>query len=140
MAHAALEVLMKGVLIGTGMVSFHPDNVKRLPKGVVIDKKDCVWDHSLLKLAEELERRTGFDLSEEMEFHNVLFPKPFLVRQAFEHFEPFFHELRYPSELEKVKCFGSGDELILDELVARILSLIELKEGATAVEDCDVLI
>jgi len=132
LAHAAVEVVMKGVLIGEGMVSFRPDDVKRLPSGVVIKKEDCIWGHSLLELAGELERRTAFDLSEEMEFHNVRFPKPFSVRQALEFFEPFFDELRYPSGLKNVTSFGSGDELVLEELIARILALREPEDNSTA--------
>ena len=121
LGHACLEVLMKGILIQEGMVSFDPKLIKRLT-GAVLNEKDCVWGHSLIQLAEDLERRVGFDLSEEMEVHNILHPPPFTVRQALEYFEPFFEELRYPHSLERVKGFGGGDELILDELVARILS------------------
>ena len=109
LGHTSLELVMKGILIGEGMVSFDPRQLDRLPPGVVIKRKDCVWGHSLLDLAKKLEQRTEFDLSEEMEYHNILFQPPFPVRRALEHFEPFQSELRYPHGLEKVMGFGSGD-------------------------------
>lgn len=123
LGHTSLELLMKGILIAEGMVSFDPRFVGLLPKGASIDEKSCVWGHSLLDLAEKLEQRIGFDLGEEMEYHNALFPPPFPVRQALEHFEPFFSELRYPHELENVTGFGYGDQMILEELALRILAL-----------------
>ncbi len=104
---------MKGILISGGMVSFDPKQIARLPKGIAIKRQDCVWGHSLLDLAKKLEQRTDFDLSEEMEHHNILFQPPFPISRALEHFEPFFSELRYPHELEHVTGFGGGDELIL---------------------------
>lgn len=123
LAHTCLEVLMKGILITEGMVSFDPRQIERLPQGAVLKREDCVWGHSLIQLAEELGCRVGFDLSEEMDFHNTVHPPPFIIRQALEHFEPFFWELRYPHGLEQVTGFGGGDEKVLEELVARILVL-----------------
>lgn len=123
LGHSALEVLMKGILIGEGMVSFDPRRIKQLPEAVVLKRKDCVWDHSLLALARKLEQQTDFDLDEEMHFHNILYQPPFPVRKALEHFEPFFEELRYPHQLENTTGFGAGDELVLEELVVRILAL-----------------
>lgn len=123
LAHTCLEVLMKGILIEDGMVSFNPREIKQLPPGTAVKKEDCVWGHSLLELAKQLEQRAGFDLADEMGYHNVLFQAPFPVRRALEHFEPFFSELRYAHGLEQVSCFGAGDEKILEELVVRILAL-----------------
>jgi hypothetical protein len=122
LGHSCLEVLMKGILIQEGMVSFDPRLIKRLT-GAVLQEQDCVWGHSLMKLAEELERRTKFSLAEEMEYHSIVHPAPFTVRQGLELFDPFFEELRYPHGLERVKSFGGGDEHILDELVSRILAM-----------------
>lgn len=123
LGHTSLELVMKGILIGEGMVSFDPRLVGLLLKGARIEERDCVWGHSLLDLAEKLEQKMGFYLGEEMEYHNILFPPPFTVRQALEHFEPFFSELRYPHALENVSGFGYGDQMILEELVCRILAL-----------------
>jgi hypothetical protein len=122
LGHSCLEVLMKGILIQEGMVSFDPRLIKRLT-GAVLQEHDCVWGHSLMKLAEELERRTKFSLAEEMEHHSIVHPAPFTVRQGLELFDPFFEELRYPHGLERVESFGEGDEHILDELVSRILAM-----------------
>jgi hypothetical protein len=119
LGHSCLEVLMKAILIQEGMVSFDPRLIKRLT-GTVLQEKDCVWGHSLMKLAEELERRTKFSLAEEMEYSGIVHPAPFTVRQGLELFDPFFEELRYPHGLERVTGFGGGDEHILDELVSRI--------------------
>lgn len=123
LAHTSLELLMKGTLISEGMISFNPEQIKRLPKGLVIKKKDCVWGHSLIQLAGKLAERTSFDLREEMKHHDILHQPPFSVRAALEYFEPFFSELRYPRGLEQVMDFGGGDELILEELVVRIIAL-----------------
>lgn len=122
LGHNSLEVLMKGILIQEGMVSFDPRLIKRLT-GAALQQQDCIWGHSLIKLAEELDQRTGLDLDEQMKYHDILRPSPFTVRQALELFDPFFEELRYPHALELVKDFGGGDECILDELVERILAL-----------------
>jgi hypothetical protein len=122
LGHNCLEVLMKGILIQEGMVSFHPKRIKKLT-GTVLSEQDCVWGHSLIDLGEELARRSKFDLVEEMKYHSIEHPAPFTVRQGLELFDPFFEELRYPHGLERVKSFGGGDEHILDELVSRILAV-----------------
>lgn len=128
LGHSCLEVLMKAILIQEGMVSFDPRLIKRLT-GTVLKKRDCVWGHSLMKLAENLEQRTKFSLAEEMEYHSIEHPAPFTVRQGLQLFDPFFEELRYPHSLERVKGFGGGDEHILDELVSRILAVKRTLEG-----------
>lgn len=122
LGHSCLEVLMKGILIQEGMVSFDPKRIKKL-SGTVLSEQDCVWGHSLIDLAEKLTRCTKFDLDEEMKYHSIEHPAPFTIRQGLELFDPFFEELRYPHGLERVKSFGGGDEHILDELVSRILAL-----------------
>jgi hypothetical protein len=120
LGHNCLEVLMKAILIQEGMVSFDPKKINALT-GVVLRKEDCVWGHSLIELAEELQRRTKFDLDEEMKYSSIIHEPPFSVRQGLDVFDPFFEELRYPHSLVRVTGFGGGDEHILDELVERIL-------------------
>ena len=124
LAHDSLEVLLKGILIREGMVSFDPMLVKRLPRDSEIKKEDCVWGHSLMELAEELAtRRPDFDFAAQMDFKSILLPAPVTVRNALQYFEPFFAELRYPRALEQVGGFGGGDEMMLDELVDRLKAL-----------------
>lgn len=76
LGHSALEVLMKGILIQEGMVSFDPRQIKRLT-GPVLQEQDCVWGHSLIKLAEEMEKRAKFALDEEMVYHCIVHTAPF---------------------------------------------------------------
>ena len=50
-----------------------------------------MWGHSLIQLAEDLERRGGVRSSpRRWKFITFCIPPPFTVRQALEYFEPFF--------------------------------------------------
>jgi hypothetical protein len=50
--------------------------------------------------------------------------KPLILEQGFAVFDPFFSELRYPQELNKMGGVDKQDKLLLDELVGLLQSFL----------------
>lgn len=125
LGHHALEMYLKAALICEGCTVFDPMKIKYLDPSIALKKADCAWGHDLVALARQLAaRRPDFKLSEPM---NTLMPWHHsgvpTVEQAFEIFNPFFSELRYPQELT-MGGVGEDDRLPLDELIGRLQPLL----------------
>jgi HEPN domain-containing protein len=123
LGHQALEMFLKAALICEGMTVFNPQKISKTSPMVTFKPEDCVWGHNLLDLARTLGRkRPEFNLS-------VMIRTPYYfaaesgfltVERGFEIFDPFFYELRYPTELTNVECLGPEHKIILEELVTRL--------------------
>jgi hypothetical protein len=122
LGHHAIEMYLKAALIQNGMTAFDPKKLPQLDPAVGLRREDCVWGHNLVRLAEELaRRRPEFDLSAEMDCPRIAIEEmPMRVFAGFKLFDPFFSELRYPQELNKLKDVGEDDRFVLDELVKRL--------------------
>jgi hypothetical protein len=126
LGHHALEMFLKAALVQEGVTIFNPRKLRDLDPSVRPDAKDCAWDHGLVVLAHQLAaRRPDFDLSEKIDFlmpwhvpTQTMCVVPTL-EQAFELFDPFFSELRYPQELT-MGGVGEDDKIVLDKLVKKL--------------------
>ncbi len=132
-AHHALEMYLKSALIVAGLTIFKPERIKDLNASEKLSKDQCAWGHELPKLARTLtEKQPMFDLKMRLDIPRSVFQlnivgpagrpvypddQQLTVEQAFEHFEPFFGELRYPREYENFYGVGADDSVILDKLV-----------------------
>jgi|SRR5579863_4599975 len=123
LGHQALEMFLKAALIREGMTVFNPKNISKANPVMALKSEDCVWGHKLLNLAQTLGRkRPEFNLSAVIRTpHYFAAESMFLtVERGFEIFDPFFTELRYPTELTNVECLGPEHKIILEELVSRL--------------------
>jgi len=81
---------------------------------------DCAWGHVLVDLAKQLStRRSDFDLAAKLDVPDcpgLNMPKTLCA--GLELFDPFFSELRYPQELNKLEGVGQEEKQVLDRLVA----------------------
>jgi hypothetical protein len=112
---------LKSALIANGMTVFDPNKIKLLETGVNLTAGDCAWGHGLINLAKKLEERSpNFDLSKEMNFVGVVLKTPMTIEEGLQIFEPFFSELRYPQEMNKVSGLGYDEKLLLDALVIEL--------------------
>jgi len=95
LGHHALEMYLKSALIANGMTVFDPKKVKLLDVAITLAEGDCAWGHGLIKLAEQLAKRSpDFDLAKQMNrVGYVTMKEPMTVREGLEVFEPFFSEL-----------------------------------------------
>jgi HEPN domain-containing protein len=120
LAHHALEKYLKSTLINAGLTIFNPNQIKDLDASEALTKQQCAWGHKLPELARRLERKQpAFDLRLQLDLPKVLvsFTQPLTVELAFEHFEPFFDEIRYPSEYDDFFGVGTDENVIFDALV-----------------------
>jgi len=118
LGHHALETYLKALLISEGMTVFNPDAVHKIHPSLGLKKTDCVWDHNLAVLAKTLAaKQTNFDLAAEITVPSLVLEMPMKVLKAFELFDPFFTELRYPMELKELEGVGEDHGLVLDALV-----------------------
>lgn len=119
LAHHALEMFLKAVLIVEGMTVFNPKDLNKLDRTVGLAKRDCVWGHQLVRHAKLLaSKRQDFDLTDTSKIP-FYFPHkgPMTLETGFALFDPFFFELRYPQELVDLDSVGPDDVVILDSLV-----------------------
>lgn len=121
LGHHALEMYLKSALIVSGMTVFDPGKLKML-SGVSLERKDCAWGHGLVELARKLAgRKPEFSLSREMHpVGYVTLKEPMTVEGGLAIFDPFFTELRYPVEADKVQGLGGEHRILLDSLVAEL--------------------
>jgi hypothetical protein len=125
LGHHALEMYLKAALICEGMTIFDPSRVYRLDARVGLIKAECAWGHDLVDLAKLLAtRRSDFDLSAEIDVPCLMLEMPMKVLAAFGLWDPFFVELRYPKELERVEDLGEEEGRVLDALVTRLLPFL----------------
>lgn len=119
-AHHALEMYLKSALIVAGFTIFDPRKIKDLDASEALTKDRCAWGHNLPTLSQRLaNEQTAFDLRAQLEVPGVLFlsAQPMTLDVAFEHFEPFFEEVRYPREYENFRGVGTDEKVILDAVV-----------------------
>jgi hypothetical protein len=125
LGHHALEMHLKAARICEGMTVFDPNNLGKLDPSVGLKASDCVWGHNLAALATLLAtRRTDFDLSDEINIPCVTLKMPMKLLTAFELFDPFFSEIRYPTEPKKFEGLSEEERRVLDALVSRLLPLL----------------
>jgi len=119
LAHHALEMYLKAALICEGMTVFDPRKRRSLDRALRLMKSECVWGHELKKSARRLAaKRSDFDLSAPLNVTGcAALQMPMKLGAAFELFDPFFSELRYPQELKKLEGLGEDEKLVLDNLV-----------------------
>ena len=119
LGHHALEMYLKAALICEGMTVFDPDKVNSLDPALGLTESDCVWGHVLANLARRLAaKRSDPDLSTPLDVGGrFALQMPMSLQAAFELFDPFFSELRYPQELKKLEGVGEDEKLVLDSLV-----------------------
>jgi hypothetical protein len=124
LGHNVLEMYLKAALICEGMVVFNRRDVGKLDTSVRPAVSDCAWGHKLVCLATLLSSRNrGFDLSDTMNISGCTdLTMPITIKEGIEIFDPFFFELRYPSELRKLEGKGVAydEKLLLAELVQRL--------------------
>ncbi|HTQ96280.1 MAG TPA: hypothetical protein VMH89_05715 [Candidatus Acidoferrum sp.] len=118
LGHHALETYLKALLIFEGMTVFNPEAVHKLDPAMGIKSTDCVWNHDLVFLAKAVAaKRADFNLNAEIDAFCLLLKMPMKVLKAFELFDPFFSELRYPMEANKSGGIGEDEGHVLDALV-----------------------
>lgn len=119
--HLALEGLLKTALIREGFTIFDPTKLKQLSSGT-LRKDQCAWGHTLVALARLLAgKRTEFELQKPL---RGVFPPheyPVTIEGGLEIFDPYFSELRYPQQLNKVQGIGPDDVRLLDAIVYELL-------------------
>jgi hypothetical protein len=117
--HHALEIYLKALLISDGLTVFNPTNIGKLDPSVGLKKENCVWDHKLIPLAEAFAKKhADFDLTCLLVAPTVVVQMPITLRSAFEIFDPFFTELRYPVEVKLVDGLGQEHGSLLQAMIA----------------------
>ena len=127
LGHHALELYLKSALINEGMTVYDPGKLQGLDPSVGLKAEDCIWGHSASKLAEKLaEKRKELNLDEKIPDPRPWdTPQTMTLREAFALFDPFFWEIRYPGETEKVEGVGQEEGEILDTLVERLKAFLK---------------
>ena len=120
LGHHAIEALLKTALIREGYTIFDPAKLKFLG-AANLTKGDCAWGHNLVALAKLLaSKRPEFDLTAPLHGAFPPYPDPLSLERALAIFDPFFSELRYPQEHDKLQGIGPDDGRMLEVIVARI--------------------
>jgi hypothetical protein len=113
--------LLKTALIREGFTIFDPAKLKQLANNSLA-KDECAWGHNLGALARLLaSKRTDFDLRKPI---NGVFPPheyPVTIENGLDIFDPFFSELRYPQQLNRLQGIGQDDGRMLDAIVEELL-------------------
>lgn len=121
LGHLALEGLLKTALIREGFTIFDPAKLKQLANNSLA-RDECAWGHNLGALARLLaSKRTDFDLRKPI---NGVFPPheyPVTIENGLDIFDPFFSELRYPQQLNRLQGIGPDDGRMLDAIVEELL-------------------
>ena len=122
LGHHALEMYLKSAMIANGMTVFKREDVTSLDPGISLAEADCVWGHSLVKLAEALAKRNAiFDPLRQMDVLGYLtLNEPMTIREGLGIFDPFFSELRYPQEMKQCGGLGEHHKYLLDSLVTEM--------------------
>jgi hypothetical protein len=126
LGHHALEMYLKAALISEGMTVFDPAKLRYLDPAYGLKKADCVWGHVLKEQAQQLAaKRSEFDLSAPLYVPDcALLQMPMKLEGAFELFDPFFSELRYPREMKRLKGVGQDEWRVLVALVGVLNPLL----------------
>jgi hypothetical protein len=101
---------LKSALIVAGLTIFDPRKFENLDTSEALTRDRCACGHKLPALGQTLaNEQPGFDLRTQLDVAGSLlsFAQPLTVELAFEHFEPFFDEIRYPREYEDF--YGVGN-------------------------------
>jgi hypothetical protein len=121
LGHHALEMHLKAALINAGMTIFNPQNVRQIDPAIGLAEADCAWGHVVGDLAMLLAtKRPDFDLSFQLDGPTLVQERPIRLLKAIEHFDPFFSELRYPREKNKIDAVGSDDGWLLAMVVEHL--------------------
>jgi hypothetical protein len=100
------------------MIIFNPDQVNKLDHVHGVKATHCAWGHSLVGLAKLLATKRGdFDLSAEINVPCLVLKMPMKLLAAFELFDPFFSELRYPMELKQLEGVSEEEGRVLNAVV-----------------------
>jgi hypothetical protein len=71
------------------------------------------------------EKRSDFDQSTPLDVGGrFALHTPIKLEAAFELFDPFFSELRYPQELSKIEGVGEDGKLVLDGLIEVLIRFL----------------
>ena len=121
LGHHAIEALLKTALIREGMTIFDPDKLRQLDGSVTLEREQCAWGHHLVQLGKLLAaKRPDFDLSAELSGFFFPHKMPMTIEDGLAMFDPFFWELRYPQQLDKLEGIGPDDYRVLDALVVAL--------------------
>jgi hypothetical protein len=122
LGHHALETYLKSALITKGLTIFNPNKLKELDPGINLAKERCAWGHNLVKLAKQLEQRTpAFDLAKALPPIGFLtIQEPMTLERGLLEFDPFFTELRYPQQMDKIDGIGFEHRHLLEILVKEL--------------------
>lgn len=121
LGHHAIEAYLKSALILGGFTIFDPYKVGQLDRVHGLERAKCAWGHQLVQLGEKLTTmRPDFDLNAVIIDYWPPYNMAITVRKGLEIFDPFFTELRYPSQLDKCEGLGPDDVVILERLVGAI--------------------
>jgi len=121
LGHLALEGLLKTALIREGFTIFDPAKVRQLSTPA-LEKEECAWGHNLVRLARLLaSKRVDFDLEKSIHGFFPPYEPPVRIERGLNIFDPFFSELRYPQQLNRLQGIGPDDGRMLDALVDELL-------------------
>lgn len=120
LGHLALEGLLKTALIREGFTIFDPAKLKQLSTPV-LTKDQCAWGHNLVALAKLLaSKRPDLDLQKPVRGAFPPYEYPVTIEGGLEIFDPYFSELRYPQQLNKLQGIGPDDMRMLDAIVEEL--------------------
>ncbi len=114
MAHHTLERYLKAALISSG-ATVCPRHVADANG---ISEADYVWGHQLADLAKALSKRQpAFDPSVDLGIPVSILDGGHTLLEGLRHFEPYFEELRYPQQLNKMEGVGQHELYVLNRMV-----------------------
>lgn len=121
LGHLALEGLLKTALIREGFTVFDPTKLKHL-FSPTLKKDQCAWGHNLVELARLLaSKRQDLNLQKSLRGVFPPYKHPVTMEDGLEIFNPFFSELRYPQQLNKLQGIGPDDLRMLDAIAEELL-------------------
>ena len=121
LGHLALEGLLKTALIREGFTIFDPAKLKQLASPT-LSKEQCAWGHNLVALAKLLaSKRAELDLQKPIRGFFPPYEYPVTIEGGLAIFDPYFSELRYPQQLDKLQGIGPDDLRMLDAIVQELL-------------------
>ena len=132
LGHHAIEKYLKAALICTGATICNPAEFSVLIKAGKLKKEDCAWGHNLVELGSKLAvRRNDFNLDQILFDEYPLRRSPMTLKDALAMFDPFFTELRYPHEMEKLESVGPTDVIMLNAVISELSPLAECSKLLT---------